>query len=150
MAKKSIEGQMDMFELFGSVEELEENVKGVPEPLEEPESSEEAEGQKVPEPLAEPGRQIGKMSGTPVMQRCFCNKEHMGTAVVAYLDYNKVYLKDWEGAPVIYQFGQSKDAVDFYVEQMERFSGDEQTVVQETREALEEAPVIRWAKESWE
>ena len=31
MAKKSVEGQIDLFELFGSVEELEEKVKGVPE-----------------------------------------------------------------------------------------------------------------------
>lgn len=144
MAKKNIEGQMDMFELFGSVEELEENVKGVPEPREE------AERQKEPEPMEETAQQPGKMTGTPVMQRCFCSKERMGTAVVAYLDYNMVYLKDWEGGPVIYQFGQSKDAVDFYVEQMERFSDDKRTVVQEAREALEEAPVIRWTKESWE
>jgi len=122
MAKKSVEGQMDLFELFGSVEELEEKVKGVPE-LE-----------KLP-PTA------------PVMQRCFCSSGQNNTAVVAYLDYNMVYLKDWEDDPVIYQFEHSKDAVDFYVKQMERFLSDKKVKIQKEQEPLVEASIIPWTKE---
>lgn len=116
MAKKNIAGQMELFELFGSVEELEEKVKGVP-------------------PTA------------PVMQRCFCSSEKSSTAVIAYLDYNMVYLKDWENEPVIYQFEHAKDAVDFYVKQMEEFLRDKRVTVQKEQEPLMEASIVPWMAE---
>ena len=94
MAKKSIDGQMDMFELFSSVEELEQKVKGVHE--------EET-----------------------VMRRCFSRSDDGEEAVLAYMDYNKVYLRDWKKKPEIHQFDSAKEAVDFYVEQMERLRKEE-------------------------
>lgn len=123
MAKKSVEGQMDLFELFGSVEELEEKVKSVPETF----------------PIQQPT--------APVMQRCFCSNGQKSTAVVAYLDYHMVYLKEWEKAPVIYQFEDSKAAVDFYVKQLGRFLSDKTVKLQKEQEPLTEAPVIPWTKE---
>lgn len=120
MAKKSVEGQMDLFELFGSVEELEENVKGVP---------------------AKPDSQQA------VMQKTFRNRVTKQTAVIAYLNYNKVYRKIWDEEPVIYQFEQSKDAVDYYVGQIGQLFNDEQTEVLKEQEKLMEAKLLPWMKE---
>lgn len=130
---------MDMFELFGSVEELEENVKGVPELGKLPEE------QDVQKPSAVPD--VQKPSAAPVMQRCFCSGAHRSTAVIAYLDYNMVYCKDWEADPVIYEFAHSKDAVDFYVKQMERYLSDKKVKVQKGQEALLAASVRKWTGE---
>ncbi len=123
MGKKSVEGQMELFELFGSVEELEEKIKGVPE------------GKHLPS------------AASPVMQRCFCSNGQKTPAVVAYLDYNMVYLKDWETEPVIYQFAHAKAAVDFYVEQIDRFLCDKEVKVQKEQEPLMEAAIVPWTKE---
>lgn len=122
MAGKNVKGQLDMFELFGSVEELEENVKGTPELLPE-------------------------APGHPVMLRCFTSKEKENTAVVAYLDYNRVYIKDWDREPVIYQFESSKEAVDFYVDRMERYQSGKQVRIKKEAEALKRASVIKWTGE---
>lgn len=150
MAKKSIEGQLDMFELFDSVEELEERIKGVPEPVgEEPEPEaplkEKETGQealpKEPEAEAE-GSVVWQPSGRkPVMQKTFLRGDM--TATVAYLDYNMIYVSDWESEPILRQFEQSKDAVGFYVEQLEAFAAEKQVRVSEEQEALREAHMIQ-------
>lgn len=123
MAKKSIEGQLDMFELFDSVEQLEERIKGVPE-------------KEIPEEMRLPGK--------PVMQKSFRRNGQTTVATVAYLDYNMVYVADWNKAPVLWQFEQSKDAVDFYVNWMECFSSEKQVMVQEKQEVLQRACVRKW------
>lgn len=148
---------MDMFELFGSVEELEENVKGVPEWGELPEEQDVQQPSAVPDvqqPWAAPDVQelsaaleVWQPSAAPVMQRCFCSGAHRSTAVIAYLDYNMVYCKDWEADPVIYEFAHSKDAVDFYVKQMERYLSDKKVKVQKGQEALLAASVRKWTGE---
>lgn len=127
MAKKSIEGQLDMFELFDSVEELEERIKGVPE-------LQEASAENRWEP-----------SGEPVMQKSFRRGD--AAATVAYLDYNMVYVAGWEGEPMLWQFEQSKDAVGFYVEQLEAFAAEKQVRVSKEQEVLREARVIKWTGE---
>lgn len=141
MAKKSIEGQLDMFELFDSVEELEERIKGVPEPVED-----EA-GQGALSREKEPGQEtessaVWQPSGRkPVMQKTF----RLGdmSATVAYLDYNMVYVAGWEDEPVLWQFEQSKDAVGFYVERLEAFAAENGVRVSEEQETLREARVIK-------
>lgn len=115
MAKKSVEGQLDMFELFGSVEELEENVKGMSE-----------------------------LQEKPVMQRGFVDTLQNKTAVIAYINYNKVYLKDWSDKPIIYQFDSAKESVDFYVEQMERFLAEKHVMQMEKTVPLQDAVTIKW------
>lgn len=120
MAKKSVEGQMDLFDLFGSVEELEEKVKGVPAKLENQQA---------------------------VMQKTFCNRVTKQTAVIAYLNYHKVYQKIWDEEPIVYQFEQSKDAVDYYVSQIGLFLDDKQIELLKEQETLMEAKVLPWTKE---
>lgn len=135
MAKKNIEGQLDMFNLFGSVEELEKNVKGVPD---------------IPEPELESERDVvaevigSEVPDTPVMGRYFSHKEHQGLASIVYLDYHKVYVKLWEQEPVIYQFASTNEAVDYYVKQLEMFRGDKKVKLAKETEALQEAPVKNW------
>lgn len=151
MAKKSVEGQMDLFELFGSVEELEENVKGVPEVPEtlpeegEPETPAEEEEPSAASKSALKGK--GAFAEQIAMQKTFRNCTTKKTAVIAYLNYNKVYQKDWDEEPIIYRFEQSKDAVDYYVSQLEKFSEDKQVEVLKEQEPLMEASVIPWTKE---
>lgn len=108
-----------MFELFDSVEELEERIKGM-----------SARWQP---------------SGEPVMQKSFLRGD--ATATVAYLDYNMVYVADWEDEPVLWQFAQSKAAVDFYMEQLAAFSDGKEVRVSEEREALREARVMKRTEE---
>lgn len=143
MAKKSVEGQMDLFELFGSVEELEEKVKGVPELPEDKEPNIAGTESEVTADV----KTTKRSSDEVVMQKTFLSSTTKQTAVIAYLNYNKVYQKIWEGEPIIYQFEQSKDAVDYYVSQIAQFSEDKQIEVLKEQEALKEATVIPWVKE---
>lgn len=143
MAKKSVEGQMDLFELFGSVEELEEKVKGVPELPEDKETNIAGTESEVTADV----KTTKRSSDEVVMQKTFLSSTTKQTAVIAYLNYNKVYQKIWEGEPIIYQFEQSKDAVDYYVSQIAQFSEDKQIEVLKEQEALKEATVIPWVKE---
>ena len=147
MAKKSVEGQLDLFELFSSVEELEGSVKGVPEPEEELEVEAEPEAGDAAKRDVTSAEQRIQAEGTPVMQRSFRNVETEESAVVAYLNYNMVYLKDWQGDPIIYSFDSSKDAVDFYVGQMERLSGDKKVKAQKEQCPLEKAVRKKWTGE---
>lgn len=147
MAKKSVEGQLDLFELFSSVEELEESVKGVPEPEEELEVEAEPEAGDAAKRDVTSAEQRIQAEGTPVMQRSFRNVETEESAVVAYLNYNMVYLKDWQGDPIIYSFDSSKDAVDFYVGQMERLSGNKKVEIQKEQCPLEQAVMQKWTGE---
>ena len=68
MAKKNIEGQLDMFELFDSVEELEERIKGVPEPAEEKLEQEAPSNEEKRIPR-----------GSPVMQKTFVIEDAAAT-----------------------------------------------------------------------
>lgn len=111
---------MDLFELFGSVEELEETVKGVPAKLD---------------------------SQQAVMQKTFRNRITNRTAVIAYLNYNKVYQKIWDEEPIVYQFEQSKDAVDYYVNQIGQFLDDNQIELLKEQEMLMEAKLLPWTKD---
>lgn len=135
MAKKQVEGQMDLFELFDSVEEFEEKIKGAPQP---------------PALVSKSGTSgVVSKTGTPVMKKGFYDTEQNMSAVIAYLDYNQVYVKGWGNAePVIYQFEQSKEAVDFYLMQLEFFLKDRRKLrVEEEPAVLPEAVVMPWSKE---
>ena len=147
---------MDLFELFGSVEELEEKVKGVPEvPEEAPEPQTEQDTQphtvgkteQVDETKTVTVEGIKSSACQVVMQKTFRNRTTGKTAVIAYLDYNKIYQKIWEEEPLIYQFEQSKDAVDYYVSQMKRFSEDKQIEIVKEQAPIMEALSIPWVKE---
>jgi hypothetical protein len=127
MSKKTLEGQLDLFELFDSVEELEQTLRKRPEGEKTKAGSEDAQKQ---------------ISGAGSMQHCFVRDGDR--AVVAYLNYRKVYLKEWQKEPVVYQFEDNGTAIDFYVEALQRLKKDGGG--KEITEPLElvDAPLINW------
>ena len=44
---------------------------------------------------------------------------------IAYINYNKVRITKGADAPIIKEFASSKEAVDYYVEQMQEYEVDE-------------------------
>ena len=60
----------------------------------------------------------------PVMYRCFSLSGDKADATVAYLDYNRVYVKEPGTAAQSYQFEDSKSAVNYYMDAIQRLSGD--------------------------
>jgi hypothetical protein len=60
------------------------------------------------------------------MQKTFIHAVTDDFAVVAYIDYNMVYFKDWNAPASLRKFESSKEAVDYYMEQLGRIqtSGD--------------------------
>ena len=85
MAGKNVEGQLELFSLFDSVEELEQKIKGAG---------------------------LKEVQGEPVMEQCYRHRDTGETAVAAYLDYNRVYVADWGRKPLLYQFDSTKEAVE--------------------------------------
>lgn len=65
-----------------------------------------------------------KDKNKPVMVRCFSLAGNSVDGVLAYLDYNRIYVKELGKSPVCYQFSSSKSAVNFYVEQMKMMKKD--------------------------
>lgn len=116
MARRSVTGQLNMFDFFssgdaGEVEmvslmpsfEAESIVEPEPEPVIEPEPFIEHET------IIEPEK--------PVMSRVY---ELNGEKVeIAYINYNKVRVTKGNEAPKFHEFSNSKEAVDFYVAYMQ-------------------------------
>ena len=98
MAGKNVEGQLELFSLFDSVEELEQKIKGAG---------------------------LKEVQGEPVMEQCYRHRDTGETAVAAYLDYNRVYVADWGRKPLLYQFDSTKEAVGYYADWLDRHASDE-------------------------
>ena len=83
-------------------------------PKEEEDASEELGEVYVEERKTEDAKKNGW-----VMHRTYkCAK---GEAIIAYLDYHKVYVKDVNQKEQTYSFQNAKEAVDFYVEKMQMY-----------------------------
>ena len=52
------------------------------------------------------------------MQKTFLNPEDDDFAMIAYIDYNKVYIREWNSPAALYTFEESKKAVDFYIDKL--------------------------------
>ena len=123
------------------VPEPELEPKTVPEPevMKVPEQGTESEVVEVPEPELVPKPDVvsasipeqepsaepvlpteeGLSSDTaPVMHREVRNREGTVIAEISYLNYNKVYIRKGGDAGEIIPFESSKEAVDFYIEEM--------------------------------
>ena len=160
MARRTMTGQLNMFDFFSSVNEAEvgevEIVSLVPnfdeEPvyedqlLEEPEvieesevieelvseqivseeseiEIEESEVEEFVQPENIPQKQH-KMDDQVAMSRSY---EKDGSKIeIAYINYNKVRITKENHAPEIKVFASTKEAVDFYVEQMQIFESEDE------------------------
>jgi hypothetical protein len=68
------------------------------------------------------------------LQKTFINTVTDDFAVVAYIDYNMVYYKDWNAPASLRKFNNSKEAVDYYMEQLGRIQATEDARVTEENE----------------
>lgn len=136
MARKGMTGQLNMFDFFQS---LDENASGEVEMVslmpsfeeeetelvEEPAPVEETEPVEEPVPVEEPATLDEEIQprDSAVMSRCY---EVDGEKFeIAYLNYNKVRIIRGKDAPVIKEFASSKEAVDYYVQQMQEMDTKE-------------------------
>ena len=142
MGKRTFEGQLNMFDYFrGNDLEFEEvqMVSLMPEDLKEedvpkeektpvveetpneevnPKEEEDASEELGEVYVEERKTEDAKKNGW-VMHRTYkCAK---GEAIIAYLDYHKVYVKDVNQKGQTYSFQNAKEAVDFYVEKMQMY-----------------------------
>lgn len=117
-------GQLNMFDFFHSIDESETGEVEMVSLM--PNFEEEAEPKVEPEPESvtkeEPVRaikttQVSAKNDTVVMTRTY---EVDGEQVeVSYLNYNKVRVVKGNAVPIIHEFDNSKEAVDFYVQYMQ-------------------------------
>jgi len=152
MARRGVNGQLNMFDFIKSLEadptgevemvslmpleelEVAEELIEAEEPQVDEESivSEEAPQVMAEKPAVikekpkkvemEPVKVIVTQE-VPVMSRSY---ELDGVHVeIAYLKYNKVRIQRGDAEPEIKIFGSSKEAVDYYVEQMQELETDE-------------------------
>ena len=133
MARRGLTGQLNMFDLFNSLEapgevemvslvpEFEDEPVAEPEPVDEFEQETEPEIEK--ETVEIQNTTVEKKSEPVVMSRSY---EKEGVRVeIAYLNYNKVRIQHDDKEPEIRIFATSKEAVDFYVEVMQEYEKDE-------------------------
>lgn len=147
MARRGVNGQLNMFDFIKSLEtipsgEVEmvslmpqdevvepKTIVGEPEvPKEEPVVVEpEIVEPELPLPVKKPVElepvKVVVTPETPVMSRSY---DMDGVHIeIAYLKYNKVRIQKGDAEPEIKEFGSSKEAVDYYVEQMQELEADE-------------------------
>lgn len=142
MARRSVTGQLNMFDLLGSldagapgevemvslvpdfdeepeqamVEEEPEVVESAPEIEEEPEIVE-------PAPEVEEEPEVKEVRENVAMSRSY---ERDGQRIeIAYINYNKVRITKGNDTPIVKEFASTKEAVDYYVEQMQELEADE-------------------------
>lgn len=117
-----------MFDFFNSLEsgvpgEV-EMVSLVPSYDEEPEVVEEPVPEVVEEP--EPEKEL-----TPVVretEQVAMSRSYVkdGKRIeIAYINYNKVRITNGDEIPIMKEFASTKEAVDYYVEQMQELEADE-------------------------
>ncbi|MBR2046488.1 MAG: hypothetical protein IJ958_10210 [Agathobacter sp.] len=145
MARKSVVGQLNMFDLYAtplgdvemvslmpSLEESEQmeeaevdeapKVDEASKVVEAPNVDEEPEETEVVEETPVVSRRLGD-DGSVVMSRSY---EKAGEKIeIAYMNYNKVRIQKGEKEPEIKVFASSKEAVDFYVQEMQALEDDE-------------------------
>lgn len=99
--------------------EVEPIVEVEPEVVIETEQKEEVEEVELVELVEETEAKITseEVSDRPAMRRVYATPQ--GTIEIAYINYNKVRITEPGKSPVITEFEASKEAVDFYVEQMQ-------------------------------
>lgn len=121
----SVEGQMDIFEAMNRAAEAvdrmvekdrEEKKKktGAPKNLKSMETETEPEQTQIYADM------IRGEDMHASMQRTFVNPGDDDFAMVAYIDYNMIYWKDWNSPASLRRFEHAKEAVDFYFEQLEK------------------------------
>lgn len=121
MARKSLTGQLNMFDLFKSLDNEPmgevQMVSLMPEDEPAPEMKVEVQPQKKPRV-----KKAGKTE-RPVMCRQYVIDGNQ--VEIAYINYNKVRITRACEEPELYVFDSSKEAVDYYVQKMQELEPEE-------------------------
>lgn len=146
MARRGMSGQLNMFDLFQTLEEAalgevemvslmpeyeaEPEVVEIPEVVETPEIVEESETEEEPEV-----EEVSEVEEEPEIApiRFEDKKVAMSRSYViagkkieiAYMNYNKVCISKEGETPVVKEFASTIEAVDYYVEKMKELEKDE-------------------------
>lgn len=120
-------GEVEMVSLVPNFEEEPEPVVIVEEPVvveEMPEVKEETEVEEAPVTEEEPVVVKPRENRDDVaMSRSY--KINGEKIEIAYINYNKVRIVRGNKAPEVKEFASTKEAVDYYVEQMQELEADE-------------------------
>ena len=119
MSKKSLSGQLNMFEYFRDLENA--SAKGETEMVSlMPQSIPVPEAKAKPEAESESEPEISKIDASQIaMHKCRTDSSGKVISEITYVNYNKVILFK-EGVTREFQFDNSKEAVDFYVDELMR------------------------------
>lgn len=105
-------GQLDIFEAMERAAKAVDVMEGKKEAKEQ--------GKKKKQESKQSGKIIRGRDMHACMQKTFLNPLNDDFAMVAYVDYNMVYLRAWNEPARLKQFEGAKEAVEYYMEQMER------------------------------
>lgn len=125
--KKELEGQLDIFEAMNRAAaavdrmvEADSAAKKKQGKVKENGTAEQSkEVQTEPESKAEKVILACDMHAS--MQKTFVSARDDDFAMIAYIDYNMVYYKNWNAPASLKQFETAKEAVDFYITKLEQF-----------------------------
>lgn len=117
MARRSMAGQLNMFDFWDNLVQPEDGVEVqmvslIPEEEPKQERAEETEQEAVV------AQKATLPEAAPVMQKQVLNPDGSIKAVVAYYNYNKVCVKRENEQAEWREFDNSKEAVDYYIEEM--------------------------------
>lgn len=152
MARRGLTGQLNMFDFFSSLEEGTsgdvEMVSLMPNFNDEPELPEhkisepevvKREMVETVEPISEfveaiepetiSVKEVVEKESTQDQEKAVMSRtyEREGEKIeIAYLNYNKVRITSGNNEPEIIVFETSKEAVDYYVEQMQKLESEEE------------------------
>lgn len=149
MARKGLTGQLNMFDLFKSMEDIpmgevqmvslmpEDEPKVVePEVVETPEVVEELQEVEVPVVIEEPKKPrtprpvvvAKKVTSSGNDKPAMCRQYVIDgkQLEIAYINYNKVRITKEGQEPEVREFDTSKDAVDYYVQKMQELEPEEE------------------------
>ena len=125
--KKELEGQLDIFEAMNraaaAVDKMVEADSAKKKPKKETKREKETEVKPADTtvPVVKAEKVILACDMHASMQKTFVSARDDDFAMVAYIDYNMVYYKDWNAPASLRKFEQAKAAVDFYITKLTQF-----------------------------
>lgn len=147
--KNSVEGQLDIFEAMNRAAEaidlmVEKDRKKDTKTAHRAktgtgtktakEAERTAKAQTAAQAEAKAAEVIKGASMHASMQKTFLNTETDDFAVVAYIDYNMIYLKDWNAPAVLRKFDNTKEAVDYYMNCLQKVRSAEAAELSDEQE----------------
>jgi len=147
MARRTMTGQLNMFDFFSSLDEVEvgevemisfgPNFGEESETINEPEVVKETSPEVIEELVVEDAKEVEvpPVEEIEVPQNTRSSNEQVAmsrtykiggtTLEIAYINYNKVRITRGGETPEIKVFESSKEAVDYYVEKMQEFEAED-------------------------